>query len=616
MMVGGLLDATLTVPVSLWLTLAVVALDNRPSASDAGRLRRRAGGVRPRRRRYAAANATPNNPASSARQHRGSTGGVPLSGLLIATGALFAAWHGASTQTLTADHLVHRATFDPTPICCDVIVERGDRPRQPQPRPFAIHYGDGPLTTLRVRAVSVRVGATWRPAIGTGRMVVVGDWAGANAGDRLRVLATISQPRPPANPGTFDFAQWSHRRGLWYSLSVDLPECVTVLERGSPWNLTRGLDALRNHFEDNLRRHLPREQADLAVALMLGDRTGIAPEKTELYLVTGAVHLLSISGLHVAILAGGVAGLMRLLTRRRRVMLVVVLVVLAIYVPLTGAQTPVLRAATLIAAWCVGRWSGRPTHLMQSLSVALIVVLIFRPADLFDAGAQLSFLAVMALALAARLVRRSEAVRNEALHHDILASEPPTDDAPVAETVSPSETKLAAESRSAIPTPLPWWRQYLSGLLTKLSIVFQAGLMVWLLCLPMVCLRFHVMPLGIVAINPILGLLITFALWACLITMLLGTVIPPLASLAGFIATLALVILEQILYSLRAVPLSYLWLPAPAEWWVMMTYVLLGRLGGHRRTHSALSPFPQANGGRKPPGTIITDERHPPVKIA
>jgi competence protein ComEC len=139
-------------------------------------------------------------------------------------------------------------------------------------------------------------------------------------------------------------------------------------------------------------------------ALLLGERHNIDRDVNEAFRKTGLLHLISLSGMHLSILIGLVwwsckpAGFSK---RTRAVICMLATAVFLIVVPLQG---PILRAAVIVWAYCASILLRRRSNAINSLSLAVIVLLLIQPTQLFDAGWQLSFASVAGiLALARRI---------------------------------------------------------------------------------------------------------------------------------------------------------------------------------------------------------------------
>ena len=140
------------------------------------------------------------------------------------------------------------------------------------------------------------------------------------------------------------------------------------------------------------------EQFAVLAAMTLGDKSALTKELRETYSVTGASHILALSGLHLGIIY---LLLFRLTLGRRRSWLSQVIIILSIwaFAFLTGLSTSVIRSATMISIYALFSVGGRHRSPVNILCFTAIVMLLVNPASLFDIGFQLSFSAVLAILL-------------------------------------------------------------------------------------------------------------------------------------------------------------------------------------------------------------------------
>ena len=146
--------------------------------------------------------------------------------------------------------------------------------------------------------------------------------------------------------------------------------------------------------------------AKLVRAMVLGFRTDVPPEVSEAFKASGTVHVFAISGLHVAVFAGAVAGLLALaaVPRRWRPLLSVPLVVG--YVLLTGARPSAVRAGTMLVLVLCAPLAGRRADPAASLAAAALAILAADPAQILDLGFLFSFVCTAGLLLARPEMRR------------------------------------------------------------------------------------------------------------------------------------------------------------------------------------------------------------------
>lgn len=139
-----------------------------------------------------------------------------------------------------------------------------------------------------------------------------------------------------------------------------------------------------------------REDAPLAKALLIADRQQIPLEMNDAFVAAGLVHILSISGLHVGIIAASLALLLESARLSKRISATATLLVIALYVTLLGGQPPALRAAAMVGAMTLGRFTQRPTSPWALLAIGAFIPLV-QPEVVLNLGYQLSVAGMAAL---------------------------------------------------------------------------------------------------------------------------------------------------------------------------------------------------------------------------
>ena len=145
--------------------------------------------------------------------------------------------------------------------------------------------------------------------------------------------------------------------------------------------------------------------APLARALLVADTRSISPEVRDRYAAAGLAHMLSVSGLHVGIIALALEVLFQLLRLPSRAATIASIGVVAVYVALIGAPDPAVRSAVMLAAMAASRLTQRPTSPWALLALGAAAPLL-SPRAATDIGYQLSVAGVAALVAAGALVRR------------------------------------------------------------------------------------------------------------------------------------------------------------------------------------------------------------------
>lgn len=216
-------------------------------------------------------------------------------------------------------------------------------------------------------------------------------------GDRVRLHGVVRLPRPAQVPGAFDEQRW-----LWVQGVAGVAEAgrgdVEWLAPAHGWpRVLRALFQIKHRALALMRQLVDPPTAALVSALLAGDRTGLSRDTTALFINTGTVHVLSVSGWHVTLIGGMLWALARAVRLARRAAAVTTMVGLLLYCVLTGAQPPIVRATIMglvvLAGWCL----TRPPDPLNSIGLAALLILPCFPRALWDVGFQLSFASVIAL---------------------------------------------------------------------------------------------------------------------------------------------------------------------------------------------------------------------------
>ncbi len=224
-------------------------------------------------------------------------------------------------------------------------------------------------------------------------------------GDAVRVTGRPYLPDSPGNPGRFDYGEYLSGRGVWAVVSLKDGESLekTGSGRGNP---AAGLAlGIKQRLMEVNRATLDQGHAALVNGMIFGSRGEISPRTKEVFSEAGVVHILSVSGLHVGLVAAGVLGLMSAL-RLQRFSFPVITAVLAVYAYITGVGPAVVRAAVMAWICLLGHRLGRERDWPTTLAAAALAILAFSPRSLFDPGFQLSFAATWGILHAGAAIDR------------------------------------------------------------------------------------------------------------------------------------------------------------------------------------------------------------------
>lgn len=211
-------------------------------------------------------------------------------------------------------------------------------------------------------------------------------------GDRVLVEGRVSLPAPPANFGAFDYQAYLQDQGIRY-LIQPISEGITLISPGEGNFLLSQALKIKKALVAVVDKTLSSPQGGVLKSLLLGERDTLEPEILRQIEVSGVLHLLAVSGLHVGFMAGLSYALGMLLNLSPRVGAVVSGLVAGFYLLLIGFRASVLRAGIMLWVGIIGILLHRRSNALVALSVAGMVLLWIRPGLLFTPGFQLSFAA-------------------------------------------------------------------------------------------------------------------------------------------------------------------------------------------------------------------------------
>ena len=215
-------------------------------------------------------------------------------------------------------------------------------------------------------------------------------------GQRVCFTGKVYHPMLQQNPHGFDFRLYLLQKGV--TLGVSGCGGLTLSPEEQAVHRSPIL-RLRLELRKRLDLLLGDTYGPLASALLLGDKSDLPEELASDFRLSGTAHVLAVSGLHVMILFSCILYLLRRFSPSQLMLTLVSLLLLGVYAALTGMKAPVLRAGLLLMYSQAGRVARRSRDRLTALAAAFWLILVIRPLELFSAGFQMSFGAVLGLTL-------------------------------------------------------------------------------------------------------------------------------------------------------------------------------------------------------------------------
>lgn len=217
------------------------------------------------------------------------------------------------------------------------------------------------------------------------------------ADQQVRITGVVDQNIGHVNPDIGDFEEYYRSKGIQSVTHIYGEKAVEHLGPPRRTSLAYWASRLRNYQAERLHACLPSDIEHFVFAVWLGDRVGMADTEYQSYVESGTAHILSVSGIHMAIVFTTFAFLVRMYVRSRRLRSVLALVVVLMFTVMSGARLATVRSAVMIAAYLMYDFFEREPDAKTALSWSGLLVLLADPTSLFDAGFQLSFLSVASI---------------------------------------------------------------------------------------------------------------------------------------------------------------------------------------------------------------------------
>ena len=227
-------------------------------------------------------------------------------------------------------------------------------------------------------------------------------------GRPVRMFAILNPPPPPAAPGAYDFGRNAFFEGMGgVAFALGETRFADLPPPGWRLRLEMAVNGARFDLAQRIVARLGERTGGVAAAMTTGHETWIAREDQEMMRASGLAHILSISGLHMAVVGGFAFFSVRLLVAAwpwlalrvsgKKVAAVAGLAAVAAYLVVSGAPQPAERAAITASIAFIAILLDRQAITMHALAVAAMIVLLLHPQAIVTPGFQMSFAATAAL---------------------------------------------------------------------------------------------------------------------------------------------------------------------------------------------------------------------------
>ena len=212
--------------------------------------------------------------------------------------------------------------------------------------------------------------------------------------ETVELSGKIKAPYSVALLGNFDWAAYLATKGVFTEIKVS-----EVKPLAPPSCFSRAISGIRSDILNTFEQNFDRSLSAIAGGVLLGERGEIDPQLYADFQDSGAIHLLVASGGNVGFVTLVVFAFCALFGASRRKTVLLALLIAGIYTLIAGADAPLTRAYFMTVCAVVGYFLHRNSGVFQGLVLSCFLILLFRPASVFETGFQMSFLATLAIVI-------------------------------------------------------------------------------------------------------------------------------------------------------------------------------------------------------------------------
>ena len=226
-------------------------------------------------------------------------------------------------------------------------------------------------------------------------------------GNQIKLFETPQLLQENFNPNQFDYSNYLNKQNVFHEIKVKDSEKVIVRSSSNGYTIL-------HFFKSKLLNSYPiesfkKDNYHLLMALLFGEKTELSKDLSNNYANAGIIHILAISGLHIALIYGIILWFTKPLQKLRKgkiVIFILSLSILWLYALLAGFSASIVRAVVMFSIIALAKVLNRQNNVYNSLALSAFVLLLIDPNYVFDIGFQLSFAAVLSIVIFQPLVRK------------------------------------------------------------------------------------------------------------------------------------------------------------------------------------------------------------------
>jgi competence protein ComEC len=236
-------------------------------------------------------------------------------------------------------------------------------------------------------------------------------------GDKIIIHKNLQAIKNSGNPGAFNYQRYAAFQGIFHNVFLKENDWQTLNQNSRNW-FKQLIFSAREYVLGALQKNISsgKDELGIAEALLIGYTNDLDKDLVQAYSNTGVVHIIAISGMHLALIYVLLVWLFAkipLINKSKLLQLVLILTCLWLFSILTGASPSVLRAAVMFSFIAVGKTYFKGASIYNSLAASAFVLLCYNPCYLWAVGFQLSYLAVLGIVIFQKPIYNTFYIKNK-----------------------------------------------------------------------------------------------------------------------------------------------------------------------------------------------------------
>jgi competence protein ComEC len=259
---------------------------------------------------------------------------------------------------------------------------------------------------LVVQCMRIVEDNSYRPVSGNIRLAIPDD-SNFQYGDFIRFHTCLKKIQSFQNPGGFNYERYMNLQGIYATGFVANNSNIILLRQNTASGIRLKLETFRLYLKEIIYQNASTPQREIIEAMTIGNQNAIPAEVRDNFNKTGTSHILSISGLHIGMVAATTFFIIALILKSSEYLMLrfniikiasaAAFLMVLIYALIAGMGVTVIRSALMALVFLCALFLGRQKDIFNALALAALIILVISPEALFDISFQLSFTSVLAI---------------------------------------------------------------------------------------------------------------------------------------------------------------------------------------------------------------------------